>query len=107
MSARENSASVVVGIATRNRAEWLRKAINSALQQSQHRLRIAVIDNASSDETPSLRQEFGSISWGRWEPEGCYVSARNWMMLNANEDYYVSLDDDAWFVEGDEVVVSS
>src|SRR5712691_3825988 len=105
-SARDNSSSVVVGIATHNRARWLRKAINSALRQSQRPLRVAVIDDASSDETPSLRQEFASISWERWESGQGYVRARNWMMLNANEDYYISLDDDAWFVEGDEVAVA-
>jgi GT2 family glycosyltransferase len=104
--ARDNSCSVVVGIATHNRARWLRKAINSALRQSQRPLRVAVIDDASSDETPSLRQELASISWERWESGQGYVRARNWMMLNANEDYYISLDDDAWFVESDEVAVA-
>ena len=105
-SVRDNSASVVVGIATRNRAKLLRKAIASTLQQTQRPLRVAIIDDASSDETPSLRQEFDSISWERWGSGQGYVRARNRMMLNAKEDYYVSLDDDAWFVDGDEVAVA-
>jgi len=105
MSARD-AASVVVGIATRNRAKWLRKAINSALGQSQRPLRVAVIDDGSSDETPSLRHEFDSVSWERREVGQGYVRARNWMMLQANEKYYASLDDDAWFVRGDEIAVA-
>jgi GT2 family glycosyltransferase len=32
-----------------------------------------------------------------------HMRARNRMMLNASEDYYVSLDDDAWFLAGDEI----
>src|SRR5437870_7445202 len=99
-------ASVVVGIATRNRARWLRKAINSALAQSHRPLRIAVVDDGSSDETPSLRPEFGSVAWERWDGGQGYVRARNWMMLQASENYYVSLDDDSWFVRGDEIALA-
>jgi GT2 family glycosyltransferase len=105
-SACGNSASVVVGIATRNRASLVRKAINSAFQQSQQPLRVAVVDDASSDETPSLRQQFASVSWERWDSGQGYVRARNWMMLKASEDYYVSLDDDAWFLQGDEIAIA-
>jgi glycosyltransferase involved in cell wall biosynthesis len=99
-------SSVVVGIATHNRADVLRKAIGSALKQSFDPLRIAVIDDASSDETPNLRHEFKSVSWERWEQGRGYVCARNRMMLAAIEDYYVSLDDDAWFIQNDEIAIA-
>jgi GT2 family glycosyltransferase len=105
-SGRDNSASVIVGIATYNRADLLRKAIQSALDQSHHPLRVAVVDDASADETPSLRQEFPTASWERREPGQGYVRARNRMMLSASDDYYVSLDDDAWFLQGDEISVA-
>ncbi len=98
--------SVVVGITTHNRADALRKSIGSALQQSFARLRISVIDDASNDETPSLRDEFKSVSWERWDQSRGYVEARNQMMLSATEDYYVSLDDDSWFIKGDEIAVA-
>jgi GT2 family glycosyltransferase len=98
--------SVVVGLATHNRADVLRKAIGSALDQSFAPLRVAVIDDASSDETPSLRHEFKSVSWERWEQGHGYVRARNQMMLTAAENYYVSLDDDSWFIKGDEIAIA-
>jgi GT2 family glycosyltransferase len=100
------TASVVVGIATHNRRDPLRKAIQSALDQSHASLRVAVIDDASSDETPGLRHEFKTVSWQRWAPGQGYVRARNHMMLTATEDYYVSLDDDSWFIRGDEIAVA-
>jgi len=94
---------VVVGITTRNRVSLLEKAIESAFAQSYQPLRLAVIDDASTDETPNLRARFPAATWERREsPEG-YVRARNAMMLNCSEDYYVSLDDDAWFLDRDEV----
>jgi GT2 family glycosyltransferase len=106
---KSNSAagpSVVVGITTHNRADVLRKAIGSALDQSYTPLRVAVIDDASSDETPTLRHEFESVSWERWDESRGYVRARNQMMLTASENYYVSLDDDSWFTKGDEIEIA-
>jgi glycosyltransferase involved in cell wall biosynthesis len=99
-------SSVVVGIATHNRVDALRKAIGSALQQSFEPLRVAVIDDASSDGTPTLCHEFKSVSLERWERGQGYVCARNQMMLGATEDYYVSLDDDAWFIQNDEIAIA-
>jgi glycosyltransferase involved in cell wall biosynthesis len=98
--------SVVVGIATRNRAGELRKAIASALEQSHAPLRVAVIDDASSDDTLTLCNDFKSVSWERWEQGQGYVRARNKMMLTASEDYYVSLDDDSWFIQGNEITIA-
>ncbi|MGC9954242.1 MAG: glycosyltransferase [Rhizomicrobium sp.] len=105
-SAADKRPSVVVGISTYNRSDVLRKSIQSALQQSHKPLRIAVIDDASTDETPSLRGEFEMVSWERWDENQGYVHARNKMMLTASEDYYVSLDDDAWFLENDEIAIA-
>jgi GT2 family glycosyltransferase len=99
-------ASVLVGIATHNRAEILPKAIRSALDQSYKPIRVAVIDDASTDGTPSVRSEFPEIAWERRDGSEGYLRARNHLMLTANEDYYVSLDDDAWFIEGDEIAVA-
>ena len=31
------------------------------------------------------------------------MAARNYWMTSAVEEYFVSIDDDAWFVEGDEI----
>jgi GT2 family glycosyltransferase len=98
--------SAIVGIATHNRADLLRKAISSALGQSYRPLRVAVIDDGSSDNTSALQREFPEVSWEHWDHAQGYVKARNRMMLNATEDYYVSLDDDAWFLETDEIAIA-
>jgi GT2 family glycosyltransferase len=101
-----NSRSVLVGIVTHNRPQELAKAIKSAFAQSHRPLRVAVIDDASTDDTPLLHEHFRSVSWeSRKQPEG-YVRARNHMMLNSDETYYASLDDDAWFLDGDELAVA-
>lgn len=98
--------SVVVGISTCNRADILPKAITSALAQSYPNIRVMVIDDASSDHTPSVRDEFPGISWERFESRQGYVRARNQIIFSSPEDYYVSLDDDAWFLRGDEVAIA-
>src|SRR6476620_9633174 len=49
-----------VAIPTRNRIALLRRAIQSVLQQSFQDYEILVIDNASADETRTVRDEFAS-----------------------------------------------
>lgn len=98
--------SVLLGIVTHNRAELVPRAITSALAQKAVELRVAVIDDASTDATPQLRQQFSSVTWTRWsEPRG-YVAARNHWMGLAGEDFFASLDDDAWFLNGDEIALA-
>lgn len=106
MSSESSNPSVVVGISTLNRAEVVRKAMSSALNQSYKPLRVALIDDASSDHTPRLRDQFPTVTWERADPPIGYVEARNRMMLTAPEDYYVSLDDDAWFMQDDEIALA-
>lgn len=98
--------SVVVGISTFNRADVLRKSIQSALDQSHRPLRVSVIDDASTDSTPEVRREFAAVDWERWDDNRGYVRARNQIMLTGPDDYYVSLDDDAWFLQGDEIALA-
>jgi GT2 family glycosyltransferase len=97
---------VLVGIVTRNRAGILCKTIRSALSQSYPHVRIAVLDDGSDDGTPALQLDFPVVQWYRWESSRGYVEARNQLMRTASADYYLSLDDDAWFVNGDEIAVA-
>jgi GT2 family glycosyltransferase len=93
--------SVLLGIATRNRAGELAKALASARAQTYRPLHIAVIDDGSSDGTPALRDLFADVAWRRWDDRRGVVDARNTMMLSAGAEYYASLDDDARFLEED------
>ena len=94
---------VLVGITTRNRADILPKSIQSALDQDYPHKEVVVFDDASSDATPSVRSRFSTVSWHRAERNMGLVAARNKLMQDTAADFYFSLDDDAWFVRGDEI----
>jgi GT2 family glycosyltransferase len=99
-------SKVLVGIATHNRAALLVKAIESALAQDYADKEVAVFDDASSDDTSLLKARFPEVSWSVQDTSiGC-IQARNQLMRAANAEYFVSLDDDAWFMSGDEISVS-
>jgi GT2 family glycosyltransferase len=102
----QGGPSVLVGIVTRNRANILPKSIQSALVQSYPNVRVIVFDNCSDDRTPELRSEFPNIEWYRAESHCGFVEARNYLMRSSQDDYYISLDDDAWFVGGDEIALA-
>ena len=95
--------SVLVGIVTHDRAMLLPKAIESALAQDAANLRVAVLDDGSSDGTPALKDQFPDVGWTRWPKNLGLIAARNYLMQSASEDYFVSLDDDASFLRGDEI----
>lgn len=99
-------ASIRVGIVTRNRAESLAKAIASARQQNVANMEIVVVDDGSRDATNTLSVQFPKVTWVRQEQSAGYVTRRNELMANRNFDYYVSLDDDAWFLRDDEVAMA-
>jgi GT2 family glycosyltransferase len=102
-SAASAVSSVLVGIVTRNRATILCKAIESALTQQYSKLEVAVVDDGSDDETPHVRFQYPTVNWTRWEQSKGYLEGRNYLMQRSESEFYLSLDDDAWFVEGDEV----
>ena len=82
------------------------KAIRSAYSQVYPKIQISVVDDASSDETPSLSEKYRNARWLRWDSVRGYLEARNLLMRTARAEYYLSLDDDAWFMGQDEVAVA-
>ena len=105
-SATRNCGKVLVGIVTRNRHRILPKAIESALRQKYSRLHVAVLDDGSEDETPHLRSRYPAVRWIRWEESRGYLEARNHLMREDDADFYLSLDDDAWFINEDEISIA-
>lgn len=97
---------VRVGIVTRNRAESLPKAIRSTLAQSYPNTQVVILDDASEDTTPALRSRFPQLEWRRFESSRGYMEGRNELMRTPGADYYISLDDDAWFINGDEIAIA-
>jgi len=100
-------ANVLVGIVTHNRAALLPKAIRSALaQQCASNTHIAVLDDGSTDGTDGVRRHFPGVSWTRWDQNRGLIAARNFLMESSGEEFFVSLDDDAWFMSGDEIAIA-
>ena len=94
---------VLVGITTHNRADILPKSIQSALDQDYSNKGVAVFDDASTDSTPLLKLRYPGVSWHRAESNQGYLVARNKLMQETDAEFYFSLDDDAWFLKGDEI----
>lgn len=87
---------------THNRAELLVRAIESALCQDYRNKEVAVYDDDSTDGTNLLKARFPQVTWHKEEPSTGYLAARN-MFMTSGAEFFVSLDDDAWFIKGDEV----
>jgi GT2 family glycosyltransferase len=96
---------IVVGIVTRDRASVVRKAIDSALAQSLPNLAISVLNDGSVDETNNIAAEYPTVNWSDHATSRGCIAARNDLMGRLVADYFVSLDDDAWFLKGDEISV--
>jgi GT2 family glycosyltransferase len=100
------SDTVLIGIVTRNRAAILPKAIESALSQLGAEIRVAVIDDGSNDDTGRLSDRFHCVDWVFRNEPGGYMSARNELMARPGFNFFVSLDDDSWFMRNDEIAVA-
>ncbi len=93
----------LIGIVTYQREVLLRRAIDSAKQALPPNSTICVVDNSPSEESRRISEENPDVVWINSEDNlGCIV-ARGQLMGDLRYKYYVSLDDDAWFVRGDEL----
>jgi GT2 family glycosyltransferase len=77
------------------------------LKQNAPNIRVAVVDDGSTDLTPQLKDEFPKVQWTRWGDNRGLIEARNYLMRSSNADYFVSLDDDAFFMKGDEISIAT
>jgi glycosyltransferase involved in cell wall biosynthesis len=89
---------VLIGITSKNRADILPKAINSALNQKYQTNEVRVYDDCSSDNTAMLVHKFPSVNWNLSKEEKGYLFARNQFLSTTDADYFCSLDDDSWFL---------
>jgi len=93
-----NAMKVCVGIVTRGRAELAEKAVASALAQMPPPELVWVIEDGVVGQ-PFEWKKGGPVRITRWsEPKG-FMAGRHQMMMEAEADVYVSLDDDAWFLD--------
>jgi glycosyltransferase involved in cell wall biosynthesis len=100
------ASRVLIGITTRNRGDILPKALNSAAEQDYTNKCTVVVDDASTDSTNGICDSYPDVQWIRYDFPRGYRENRNSMMQMPGVDYYVSLDDDAWFLRTDEISVA-
>jgi glycosyltransferase involved in cell wall biosynthesis len=101
----EGTAPVVsVIITTRNRLTLLPRALQSVYAQGYPNLEILVLDDASQDGTSDyIRSHHPDIRLFGFHQNRGLITARNFLMREANGDYIVSLDDDAYFPHADTI----
>ena len=89
---------VSVVMPVRNRARWVRRAIESVFAQTYEKLELLVVDDGSTDETPAvLRSYADSLSIFTLPHVGPY-RARNYAIERARGDLIAFIDsDDLWF----------
>lgn len=95
--------AILAGITTRNRAHILPKALDSLRLVARPGLTVTVLDDASTDATAALRERYPEVDWRRHDRPAGIIASRNELMRASAADYYLCLDDDAWFLQGDEL----
>jgi GT2 family glycosyltransferase len=91
---------VTVGIVTRNRPQHVQQALESVFMQDYRPLEVMVVDNASEPSIiPLVAPDGIKLHWMRYEENMGPLVARNNMMAKAIGQYFVSLDDDAFFTD--------
>lgn len=91
-----HSPTISIVLATRNRHEMLRHAIDSVLSQSYAHWELVIVDDASTDATPSTISEYAQdarIVGLRTEGTGA-ATARNRGLEHCTGEYITFIDDD-------------
>jgi len=84
---------VTVVITTYNRAQFLQRAIQSALQAGPD-LEVVVVDDCSTDETSELCAQLASIRYVRLSANQGLANARNVGIAESSSEFITFLDDD-------------
>ena len=90
---------VSVVIPTYNNGIYLKKAINSVLNQTYQKFEIIVIDNHSKDETDKIMSNIKDdrIQYYKIHNNGVIAKSRNKGILLSNGDWIAFLDSDDWW----------
>ncbi|WP_297443991.1 glycosyltransferase family A protein [Sulfurimonas sp.] len=87
---------ITVVIPTYNRYEFLRRALYSVLDQSYAASEIIVVDDGSTDNTASIKEEFPQVKY-IYQNNAGVSRARNLGIVNAVHEWIAFLDsDDTW-----------
>lgn len=92
-----NELLVSVVIPAYNRANSVRRSVESVLQQTYRRLEVIVVDDGSTDGTPEVLETFGDRIRVIRQPNGGPSSARNTGVAHGSGEIIAFLDsDDIW-----------
>ncbi|HEC77248.1 MAG TPA: glycosyltransferase family 2 protein [Thermoplasmatales archaeon] len=96
---------VSVIIPTYNRSKYLKRAIQSVLEQSHNDIEIIVIDDASTDDTEKIVQSFNDsrIIYMRNDERKGANFCRNAGLKIASGNYIAFLDDDDYYCDKDKL----
>jgi glycosyltransferase involved in cell wall biosynthesis len=99
---------VTIGIPVLNCQEWIGQAIESALNQTWPDKEVIVVDNGSTDDTPTICRSFGDRIRYFLEERRGLAPARNRIVWEATGDWILCLDaDDSLMPEKLEAQLSS
>jgi len=96
----DSTPQTSVVISTYNRAQRLRRAVNSVLTQTLDDFELIIVDNASMDQTPEVARGFNDprVRYIRHERNKGGSAARNTGIKSARGRFIALLDDDdEWF----------
>ncbi len=95
----KNQPSVSVVIPTYNYGQYIKEAINSALEQTLSPCEIIVADDGSTDNTAQIVAEYGDkVRYIRYEHKGiCHL--RNALLDEIKGDWFVNLDADDYLAK--------
>ena len=85
--------SVTVVITTYNRAQFLKRAVQSALQAGSE-LEVIIVDDCSTDETPDLCAKLADVRYIRLTKNQGLAHARNAGAAESSSEFIAFLDDD-------------
>lgn len=100
---KKNPKHCIIGIVTYKRETFLRKALASAKAVLPENSDIHVFDNSPSTESKKIAAEYPDVIWTFSETNVGYIVARQAWLNDPKYKYYVSIDDDSWFMQGDEL----
>lgn len=86
-------SNITIVITTYNRARFLQRAIESALQAAS-RVEVIVVDDCSSDDTPALCADRTDIRYVRLNANRGLANARNAGVAECTSEFIAFLDDD-------------
>jgi glycosyltransferase involved in cell wall biosynthesis len=99
-----NQPLVSIGLPTYNRAEPLRRAVESVLSQDYQNIELIISDNASTDETEALGSEFarhdGRVRYLRQSTNQGPAFNFSAVLEQAQGEFFMWLGDDDWLDPG-------